>query len=448
MLPAPLLLLAGPLLPALIILALRRWPLVSALVGLGAVAALASLLAAAPLSPTATGRAAWFTGGAWGILGRAFTLTEGTRALFLVIYGAAGFLFLLSIWLPQGSGFVAAGLAALSPLAGMAMGQPFIFGPPLMLATAALVVWLIQSGRAASIQTAWRYFLLMALAALLVLLAGRLIEIGQPGAGWLLLWLGLTIWLAGFPFYIWLPPIVEDGPPLGVVFLFGLVHLVVALFAWQILTSGSLPGAAAAFGPFFRLSGLATMITGGALAFTAQGSGRLLGYTLLIDVGATLLALAEPAAFAALSGGLTMRLVSLTLAAIGLSLLGHDPFTPGLAYRRPLAVALYALGVLSLAGLPLTPGFSGRWGLVAQLSSDTPWLAPMLLLAAVGGAAGLLRGLVRWLTPTELETAQQNGRGWERIVCGLLLAAGLYLALFPQTLLAYTYQLASLLQTP
>lgn len=427
----------------------------AALVGVGAAATLAGLLAAAPLAPATAASDAWFAGDTWAILGRAFALTEGIRALFLAIYGAAGLLFLLSIWLPQGHSFVPAGLAVLSPLAGMVMVQPFVFGAPLMLGVVALLVWLIQAGRAGSTHAAWRYFLLMTLVTPLILLAGRLIETSQPGyilAGWRLLSVGLIVWLAGFPFYIWLPPIVEEASPLVVVFLLGVVQVVVVVFAWQILAGEPLFEMAAVT-PLLRLSGLATVVTGGLWAFATRSSGRLLGYVLLTDLGVTLLTLSvtDSAALTSLLSGLTLRFVSLTLAAVGLTLArqeagsGRDWFAsaPGLAYSRPLAVALYSLGVLSLAGLPLTPGFGGRWAFIA-LVSNTPWLAPVVLLAVVSNTAGLLRGLVHWLTPAEPATTQRGGRRWETMLGALLLTAGVYLALFPQTLLDYTYQLVLL----
>lgn len=466
MIPGPVLLLAGPLLPALVLLFLRRWPVVSGVVG-GLVALGLRLWVAALPVTAAAGDAALFGGPVLTILGRSLVLTPVVQQLMLQIYVAAALLFFLSALWPQGADFVPAGLGLLASLAAALMFRPVIFGLLFWLLAAIFGAVLIQSGRVGSTRAALRYLLLTTVAVAILLLAAWMLG-SQPevfvSAIWRLLLLGLLILLAGFPFHIWVRPAVAEAAPLAAAFVFGLGQLVLVMLAFELLLAVPLGQQTLVFQetqflPLLRLFGALTLAVGGLLALTAQAWSGLLGYALLADMGAVILALSFgvsglPVALALLWA----RFVALTLAGLGVTVLrgqagdAADDFASGrgLAWRLPLAVALFGLGLLTLAGLPLTPGFPGRWLVLTLVATDSAWYAALVALAAAGVVVGGLRCLVVFLSrPGAAEAAGViPAGGWpsrlrQWVLAGAL-AAGLLLVLFPQALLGLAYRLAAL----
>jgi formate hydrogenlyase subunit 3/multisubunit Na+/H+ antiporter MnhD subunit len=468
--------LAGPLLLAGLLFLVRRWPQVAAVAGVIAALFLRQLLAHAPLSQQAapaTSLAARFVqGDTWTILGRPFVIDEATRDVFLLLLAVLALLYLLSFFWFQGSAFVPAGMALLSPLAAATMVRPFVFGVLFLLIAAALLAWLIQGGRAGSTQAALRCLLMVALAAPLLLVAGWMLEaeaIALSVAVARLTALGFIILLAGFPFHIWVTTLLTEAFPLAAVVVFGLVHLVLLLFVLNLLQQWPLIGQDPAFVLLLRWSGILTIVVALLLVYHAPTFGALLAYLLLADVGATLLLLAldGPQAGGGIFSLLFLRLVGLIVAGSGMSLIGAGSASrtfaeaQGAAWYSPLGVALYVYGGLSLIGIPLTPGFSGRWSAVARLAEEAAaspaagWLVLLLLLVSVSGTIGLMRALRLLLAPPAQTLPGATAAGspaarlpvaptWHSGAAAIILFAGFLIALFPQVLLAYTLRLAAL----
>jgi NADH:ubiquinone oxidoreductase subunit 2 (subunit N) len=465
MLPIPALLLVAPVALAALLLPWRRWPRLTAVAGIMALAFLSIMLAGVPLASAGAAVAApsFFSGDTWLVFGWPLAVTEAIRATFLLVYVVVSLIFALTLVLAADSGLVPGALLLLAPLAAALMVRPFAVGVLALLAAAAFLTWLIQSGRTGSTRAALRSFLMTAVAVPLFLLAGWMVE--TDSLGFMLpiarlTALGMVVLLAGFPFHLWVSPALAEAPPLVVVLVFGLVQFIIVIFCLNLLSENAWLPENAAFAQIVRLSGALTVITAGLLAYNARTLGNLLGYLLLLDIGVTLLLLAftGPATAETLLSLLLLRMASLVLATVGLSLIRDqfvaDGFTAvqGAVYRSPLGVALFTYGSFSLIGLPLTPGFSGRWSVLALIGADpvaSNWLALVILLAAVGAAAGLLRCLVSLLAPPpKSEAAGAPEPIWRQAPAAILLVAALLIALFPQIILTYATHLATLFALP
>lgn len=442
---APLLLIIGPLVPAgLFALFFRRWPLINGLVG-GFVA----IFLGQTIDNWSLANPAFNT---FSLYGRSLVLYEGEQRLFALLYLAFGGLCLLSAVWEQGADFVPAGFGALSALGAMATIQPFTFGLVALLIAAALGAMLIQSGRVGSTLASWRYLMLTALALPFLLIAGWMLDSNQLAfvpAAWRLLLVGFIILLAGFPFTAWIRPIVKEAPPLATAYILGLGQLAIVSFAFRLLAAYPTISLNTSFLPLLRGSGGATLVVAGLLAFNSRKVSQLVGYLVLADMGAVILSLVGgPAGLSIALLLLVQRFVGLVMAGLGFLFIGNefDLFTAGrgLAARKPLGIVLLTFGILSLIGLPLTPGFSGRWQLVAWVATtESHWLAMLLWLVAASGAVGLLRGLREWLSPTtEVIPTQSPPTLLQKLLVMLALAAGLFIALFPQPLLNLASQLA------
>ena len=446
----PLLLIVGPLLPAAVIfVGLRRWPRAAAVCGFLSALLLRFLIAAVDLQPAAGAEGAFLGGDEFIFLGRSLLLTGGLRQLLLTVYSAGAILFLLSAIWSQGPDFVPAGLATLSPLAFALMVNPLSFGAVALLLAAALLAALVQAQRPGSTLPALRYLLLAALSVPVFLVAGWMLDSQQlvfGGAIWRLLLLGATLLLAGFPFHIWVRPLLNESHPLTAVFVLAPVQIVILTFVWRWLQENPNLLASTQLGAFLGWSGAVTALVAALLAFSTRDPRRLLGCLVLADMAATLICLSQGVAGIEQAWGLLLlRFLSLTLAAVGLQWAagapeaGSDADHERLA-RNPLAAALFGYGALSLVGLPLTPGFAGRWAAVGVAGAASIWWALLLLLALAGGVAGVLRTLAPVVDRLKDEPQPLALMPWAgRRLSGALLAGavlfGLILSLYPWPLL-------------
>lgn len=452
--PGPLLPTLGPLIAALIIfLALRRWPVASAIAGSAGAFLLGLATAAIPLRPAEAGATtALIAGDEMIVLGRSLLLGEGVRQILVVAFFGAALLFLLSALWPQGPDFVPAGLLALAPLAFAVMIQPFTFGAVALLVAAAPLAAMIQGHRPAPTLPALRFLQFTALTIPAFLIAGWMLDSQQfvlAAAIWRLLLLALVMLLAGFPFHLWVRPLVKEAQPLVIVFVLGLVHLLFVTFVWGLLQQ--FPGVlqTARFTTLLAWSGAGTSLLAAMLALGAGDERRLLAALVLTDIGATLMVLSQGTpGMAHIWLLLLSRTLSLLVAAAGLGLLAPEAAAhfagPKEALRRSsYGIVLFAFGASSLVGLPFTPGFPARWATTRLLAEESVLLAVPLLLAVAAGAFGILRSLVRFA-----EGASQIPEGSPadglpaKAILAFALPAGILLILFSWPLLTFAARLA------
>jgi formate hydrogenlyase subunit 3/multisubunit Na+/H+ antiporter MnhD subunit len=163
------------------------------------------------------------------------------------------------------------------------------------------------------------------------------------------------------------------------------------------------------------LGGAGMVALGALFVFGQRNLGRSVGYLLVIEFGAVLLALGlgTRAGVEAALAAVIMRGVGLWLWAIGLDRLRRaarerDPDLPdedgfevlrGLGWQYPFAVTALAIGMLSTIGLPLMAGFPPRWALLRMLAEQTPALAALLLGAMTSVGVVVMRGLASLTTP-------------------------------------------------
>lgn len=389
-----LILLAAPLLFALITLVVqRRWPLAAAVTG-----GIAALFLATQTNVGAADPALH-------LFGRTFSLTAEVAVPLRLLYLAAALLFLLSARWPQGREFVPAGLAALAPLAATVMAQEFPVAVVALLAAAAFLVIMIQAGRHDATLASLRYLTMTVLALPFFLVAAWMLGSDQPaftGSVWRLLLVGAILVLAGFPFHIWVRPVVDAAPPLATVFIFTLAPAAIFILLINLLQQYPIVVQETPFPAILRWSAAAAALAGGLLALNAPTLKSLWGCLLLFETGSAIMLVAAgpagdmqpPAALAALG----LRFAGLLFSAVGLLLLDRPPTDGAGRADRPtrwqwLGWALFTYGALSLVGLPLTPGFPARWAAVSAAATASPWLVLLLLTALAAAAAGLLRRL-------------------------------------------------------
>ena len=431
--PGPVLLAVGPLMAAVVVWLLGRWRRVAAVVG----TVLAWSLGLWLRLPVNAGESVL-------VYGRSLTLTPGIQSLFLLLLTSFGGLFLLSLLWPQGRYFVAAGLAVLSPMALALLIRPLTLGALFWLMAAILLAVVIQSDEAGRTQGAWRYVFMTFLAVLLLLVGGWMAETAQSvlqeTAGQLL-GVAFMILLAGFPFHIWLQPVLTASKHLALILVLGLGQILLILFIYEWLAAYPWIQTMPRFRQFMQWGSGLTALTAGILALTMPSLRRLLGSLLLLDMSVSLALLLVPVEVGWETAVLLplLRSVSLLLIIVGwqnLLDIQSDADWRGLGRQRPMAALILGYGLLSLLGLPLAVGFPGRWAAIALIAREIDvsfWLPMGLLLAMGGGIYGVWRGLAPLLMRGETAVTDPQPIGM-RIGLLLGMAVGVILALTPLTL--------------
>ncbi len=447
---SPLLVLLAPPILAIIVFFLRRWPRVAGLSSALLLFVLALILARVDLDLSGqTVAGGLIRGNTWMLLGREIALTGAIRTILLFAYGVMIIIFLLATLLPQGYIFIPLSLAVLSPLAGALMVRPLVFGAVLLLVAAGLLALMIQGERAGSTLASFRYLTMVAIAAPLLLIAGWILETEQAplmGSVATLYVVAFAILLAGFPFQIWVAPVVSESQPLVPAVIFGVAQMMIIAFCLLLLLGSPAVQRSAQFWQVVRVSGTIALVLAGLFSLTARSLGRLLGYLILIDIGIVVLAFSfldrtRPELILTL---LIARVVGLVLAGMGYGFiryqLGPDFSTLDLggslrrlAWIAPVGLILFVYGGLSLVGLPLTVGFRGHWMTVDLASTQSFWIAAIIVLSMAAGVITLLRLLANSLgQDSRISKAHKELTTEMKWAAGLVLGAAIFLAVYPQ----------------
>lgn len=382
------------------------------------------------------------------ILGRSLTLTSGDRAFLALIYGSATFWFIPAASLQMARRMIPLGLAITAQLVATLAVVPFLYAA-LFIETAVLLSlpMLATPGQKPG-KGLIRFLIFQTLAMPFILFSGWLLAgIGaNPGnlalvqQASILLGLGFAFLLAIFPFYAWIPMLMEDAHPYVAGFILWMLPTVTILFGLGFLDQYTWLRDAPALGTVLTVAGALMIITGGILAAFQNHLGRIMGYAVIVETGFSLLALNL-----SMKSGLSLflllfvpRTLSLAIWALALSALKkqapHLTFdeVKGLGYKLPLATAAVVLANLALAGMPLLAGFPVHQVVWEGMARNSLPLAFWIFL----GSLGLFISAMRVLTALVSAPQKAQGEAHETTMQRSLLLVGLLalflLGLFPQ----------------
>jgi len=217
---------------------------------------------------------------------------------------------------------------------------------------------------------------------------------------------GFAILLGIPPFHTWIVTVADEAPPAVAASMLSGYHGILLFLLLDLLQRFEWLTAQPYLTGLWTVGGLLLIGVGGGMALIQRRLGKLMGYAALVDIGGMLLALeiAGPAGLTTALLVLGNRAVSLGAMGMGLSLIRHraegDTYEQIQGWGRVVPWATLALGVggFSLAGFPPFAGFVGRWALLRLLMPEHRTWALLLILAQLGIALGLLRGLTALLT--------------------------------------------------
>lgn len=446
-LPGVLFFSLSALLAAIVCYVVHRWFALSGLIAAGCSLLLGWIalhqLSGEPLS--FLGRL-WLLDKPFMLLGREWSFTPASLALLAFLFFAGGLVFLLALPASQGWSFYPFGMGVLGVLVLALTARQFIYAVLFIWLAAVLAVFVLSGGRPRATTGAVRLLALTTLGVMpLLALTGYLGPDADPAslpAATILMVVGFGILLMLVPFHGQLVASAADAAPMVPAFMLSTFAPVVLFSLIQLGESAPALFEERLLFNVCRWLGIGSVALGGIAAAGQRRWGYLVGYAMLVDWGAGMVALGQGTeqGLLGVSHMLVWRTLSLLLVGVGLNLVLQvvkeddlDRCT-GLMRHRTLAVLLLVLGLFSLAGFPLTPGAAGRWPLIASLWVTSPTMAWVLILAGVGVSVGTVAGLRACLGPAP--EGMEPGRAGAAVAMGfafvtLWLVGTLYLRPVP-----------------
>jgi multicomponent Na+:H+ antiporter subunit D len=468
--PAPFIFVGVPILIAPIVYVLYR----ARGVAIGLAALLAALLALLALGLPFGQPVSWLGGLLFGdtatILGRSFQVEPGDRLALAFIFAQAALLFLVSGLGQPSATFLPVGLVNLGLLAAALFVRPFVFAAIFVELGAAAAVFMLAASPPAgpsqpATRGALRYLVYSTLGLPFVLLTGWLLEAADASPGdaaftaqaTVMLMAGFAVLLAVVPFHSYLPAIAEHAPPYAAAFVFSVMRQGIVFLLLTFLNTYPWLNQNPVVYRALTLAGGGMALVGAVLSFGQRNLGRVVGYVMLVDIGAVMLGigLGTRAGVEAALATLAVRGLALPMWAAGLDYLrrvaGGDSFDAlrGMARAHPVASTAIVVGLLSLAGFPLTAGFIGRWSLLYLLAHIHPTAAIFMLLGMASVAFVCARGLAALLAAPLVAERDVSTLGPEQLhpSATVLYSMGFVvlfvIGLFPQWLLPAVAGIAS-----
>ena len=381
-------------------------------------------------------------------LGRSLQLRPAEGHLLALVYSTA------ALWLFGAEAanvarrIVPLGMIITALLVASIAVQPFLFAALFIEMAILLSIPLLVPMNAPPRRGVIRFLIYQTLGMPFILLAGWLLAgveaspgdvalVAQSGA---MLGLGFAFLLAVFPFYNWIPMVMEEASPFIVGFLLWILPTMTLIFGMNFLDRYSWLRSAPQLVTTLRLAGLLMVVTGGLWAAFQHHLGRVMAYAAITEMGFTLLALsldystAVPLIFLLIA----MRGPGLAVWSLSLTIFKEQALAmrfssvKGMLRKSPIASAGILLASLSTAGFPLLAGFPTRlalWESLARASLGAAfWMGIGLL-----GLLSISFRMMAVLSMTEEYTSWERRESWTQLIMLGLGMIGLFiLGIFPQ----------------
>ncbi len=339
------------------------------------------------------------------LLGRQLRLTSSDRPLLILIYSASAWWFLGTLRHRTSPFFIPHGLATVALLVSAFAVEPFIYTAPLLVLGVFVAIPALSPPRYSPSPAILRFMALQSLALPLILIGGwvlsqyesapQQIESVLPAV--LLVAIGFALWLTIFPFHTWAVMLPKDNPLYEAGFFLVLITTAGFLVFLDFLNSNPWVRNLFVINATLQLVGGIMILYAGLGVWFTTNLNRFLGYSLILDSGFALIAIALGSA-----QGITYFLELLPGRVLGGFLLTHSlgsfqnhpeassPHSPERLKPITWGSLGFLIGYFSLGGLPLLASFPVRQGILFSLAQQS---LPAVMGVLLGNILFLLNGI-------------------------------------------------------
>lgn len=384
------------------------------------------------------------------VFGRSFEFSIADGPLLAMIYGISALWFFGSESTGLAHRFSSLGLMIIALLTASIAVEPFLYAALLLEMAAMLIVFLLVPIYQAPGRGVVRYIVYQTLAMPFILFSGWMLAGVEANPGnietilqsGVMLSLGFAFLFAVFPFYNWIPQLMEEAPPYAVGFLLWALPVFTVIFALGFLDRYAWLRNTPQLVNAILFSGVIMVASGGLFGALQRHLGRVLAYAAIAETGLFLviLGLSTSNILEIVFLALIPRGLELSIWALALSIIKRKAYPlkfndiQGLMRKYPVASSSLILAHLSVAGFPLLAGFPSRIALWQALSAQSLAAAFWVFL----GLAGLLTSAFRTLAAMVMsadEVRWELNETWAQIFMLGVGVLGLFaLGLFPQFL--------------
>ena len=394
------------------------------------------------------------------ILGRHLILTDGDRALLVLIYGSSIFWFAASLATPAPRRFIALGLAITALLVAALAVEPFLYAALLIEMAVLISIPLLSTTGQRPGKGVIRFLIFQTLAMPFILFSGWLLTSLDANPGDLalmqqvsiLIAFGFSFLLAFFPFYTWIPMLAEESSPFIVGFILWMFSTVTIFFGMGFLDRYGWLRNAVPLENILTLAGILMIVTGGLLVAFERHLVRTMGYAVIIENGFSILAISI-----GIKSGLSFfymllipRVLSLLVWAFALTIL-KDNYSvmnrdelKGSVRLWPFVVTGLVLANLSLVGMPLLAGFPSHLAIWGGVASKSLPAVVWVLLGVMGLFINAILTIFYLVTVREDSPWGMRETTLQRIFLSIGIVALLLLGLFPQWTLVFWTKLPAI----
>jgi len=382
------------------------------------------------------------------VLGRILEVKPAEGSLLAIIYGATALWFFGAEASKTATRIVPYGLLITAFMVASIAVEPFLFAALFIELAVLLSVPLLTRIDQPPGRGIVRFLIYQTLAMPFILFSGWLLagveaspgDIALAAQSASMLGLGFAFLLAVFPFYNWIPMLMEEAPPFIVGFLLWILPTITIIFGAGFLDRYSWLRSSPDLATTLQSAGLLMIVTGGLWAATQRHLGRIMAYSSIAETGFSILALSldprlgVPILFLLLPAralGLAVWSLSLTVIKDHSETLRFSAVR-GLLRSVPFASAGLVLASLSTSAFPLLAGFPARLALWENLSRVSLGAALWLGIGIIGLLTSSFRTMAV-LSMAEEYTSWELREDWlQGIMLGLGMIGIFVLGLFPQ----------------
>jgi len=382
------------------------------------------------------------------VLGRVLKILPAEGSLLAVIYGATALWFFGAEASGTATRIVPYGLLITTLMVASLAVEPFLYAALFIELAILLAVPLLTSIYRPPGRGVVRFLIYQTLAMPFILLSGWLLAGVEASPGDIalatqsasMLGLGFAFLLAIFPFYNWIPMLMEEAPPFIVGFLLWILPTITIIFGAGFLDRYSWLRSSPQLAVALQYGGLLMIVTGGFWAATQRHLGRILAYTSIAETGFSILALSLDPRL-----GIPILFLLIPARALGLAVWSlaltvikdhadslHFSAVRGSLRSFPFAGSALVLASLSTSAFPLLAGFPARLALWENLARVSLPAALWMGIGIVGLLTGSFRSLAV-LSMADEYTSWELHEDWlQGIMLGLGMIGLLILGIFPQ----------------